>query len=54
MALGLTPLKLDFNIFRNSTFDIPTWKGICPAILHAVQVASYKDIKLTPTKHKGY
>jgi hypothetical protein len=22
------PLKLDFNILRKSTFDIPTWKGI--------------------------
>uniref|UniRef100_A0A0A9AGD8 Uncharacterized protein n=1 Tax=Arundo donax TaxID=35708 RepID=A0A0A9AGD8_ARUDO len=23
-----SPVKLDFNILRNSTFDIPTWKGI--------------------------
>lgn len=54
LAIELTPLKLDFNIFRNSTFDIPTWKGICSIILHAVQVASYENIRSTPTKHKGY
>jgi len=43
----LTPAKLDFNILRKSTLDIPTWKGICVQL----EVSNNEHIILQPMEH---